>query len=150
MLPTPSDFKNADASVDSALHPTTPPPLPPKPGGVESKGVPHNTNTEAWPALPKRQPPPQLKLQPKQPPGPQPMAQLKPQLKPQSKPEVVPQPKPQPEPRPMPQPISQPESQPDPRSHQRIQRTAVESTAPTPDKLYEEDRQLEVICFGPS
>nr|XP_050029982.1 circumsporozoite protein-like [Dermacentor andersoni] len=91
--------KNADDSLRSAPQPTTPTALPPRPGGVESKVVPHNTNTEAWPALPKRTPPPQLKQQP----GPQPaeaqMAQLKPQMKPQ--------PKPQPEPRPMPQPLPQ-------------------------------------------
>nr|XP_054917299.1 keratinocyte proline-rich protein-like [Dermacentor andersoni] len=92
--------KNTDASLKSMPQPTTPPPLPPRPGGVEFEVAPHNTNTEAWPMLPKWQPPPQMKPQPKKWPGPQPMAQLKPQLKPQQEP----QPKPQPKPRPMPQP----------------------------------------------
>ncbi|XP_065305914.1 protein TsetseEP-like [Dermacentor albipictus] len=125
--------KNTDASVKSAPRPTTPPSLPSTHGEVESKVVPHNTDTEAWPVLPKRQPPPQ----PKKLPGPQPMSQLKLQLKLQPEP----QPKPQPEPRLMPQPmpqvpqVSQPLPQPEPQSHQRIQHTVVESTAPTPDKV---------------
>nr|XP_054928973.1 translation initiation factor IF-2-like [Dermacentor andersoni] len=81
-----------------------------------------------------RQPPPQPKPQPKKPPGPQPMAQLKLQSKPQ--------PEPQPEPQPMLQPMPKPVPQPEPQSHQRIQRTAVESTALTPDNLSEEDQQV--------